>query len=129
MQLQFVEIESAFDHFVATEDCTERQGKPVAYFSDKHAIFQANKPGAAVGTGMFQFGRALHHLNIDIACANTGQAKGCVERVSLTLQNLLVKEMRLAGIANSNIRADNYRLAHRQQPSIGLRHVRDRRTF
>ena len=50
------------------------------------------------GDGMTQFGRALHELNIDIICANTSQAKGRVERANGTLQDRLVKEMRLRGI-------------------------------
>jgi hypothetical protein len=52
-----------------------------------------------------QFGRALSELNIDIICANTPQAKGRVERAHLTLQDRLVKELRLAGI--STIEAAN----------------------
>jgi hypothetical protein len=48
--------------------------------------------------GVTQFGRALSELNIDIICANTPQAKGRVERANLTLQDRLVKELRLAGI-------------------------------
>ncbi len=36
--------------------------------------------------------------NIDIICANTPQAKGRVERANQTLQDRLVKEMRLPGI-------------------------------
>ena len=47
---------------------------------------------------MTQFGRALHELNIDIICANTSQAKGRVERANRTLQDRLVKELRLQGI-------------------------------
>ncbi len=45
-----------------------------------------------------QFGRALHALNIDIICANSSQAKGRVERAHKTLQDRLVKELRLAGV-------------------------------
>jgi hypothetical protein len=56
-------------------------------------------PGALGGDGMTQFGRALHALNIDIICANSSQAKGRVERAHKTLQNRLVKELRLAGAA------------------------------
>ena len=54
---------------------------------------------------MTQFGRALDQLNIDIICANAPQAKGRVERANGTLQDRLVKEMRLAGI--STIEAGN----------------------
>ena len=47
---------------------------------------------------MTQFGRALHARNIDIICANSSQAKGRVERANGTLQDRLVKEMRLRSI-------------------------------
>src|SRR5271163_3887752 len=53
--------------------------------------------GALGGDGMTQFGRALDALNIDIICANSSQAKGRVERAHKTLQDRLVKELRLAG--------------------------------
>ena len=49
--------------------------------------------------GRSQFGRALHELNVDIICANTPQAKGRVERANRTLQDRLVKELRLREIA------------------------------
>ena len=69
----------------------------MAFYSDKHGVFRVNHPGALGGDGMTQFGRALHALNIDIICANSSQAKGRVERAHRTLQDRLVKEMRLAG--------------------------------
>ncbi len=49
---------------------------------------------------MTQFGRALAELNIEILCANSSQAKGRVERANRTLQDRLVKELRLAGICD-----------------------------
>ena len=54
---------------------------------------------------MTQFGPALSELNIEILCANASQAKGRVERASRTLQDRLVKELRLAGV--SGIEAGN----------------------
>jgi hypothetical protein len=99
MHLQFVESESTFDYFKATRAYLERHGKPVAFYSDKHGVFRVNRKEAAGGDGMTQFGRALHALNIDIICANSSQAKGRVERANATLQDRLVKEMRLAGIS------------------------------
>jgi len=98
MHLQFVESESTFDYFAATRAYLERHGKPVAFYSDKHGVFRVNKKDAVGGDGMTQFGRALHALNIDIICANSSQAKGRVERANGTLQDRLVKEMRLSGI-------------------------------
>src|SRR5260370_31402236 len=56
------------------------------------------EPAPAKAGGMTQFGRSLHALNIDILCANTPQAKGRVERANKTLQDRLVKELRLQGL-------------------------------
>jgi hypothetical protein len=98
MHLQFVESESTFAYFHATRAYLEAWGKPVAFYSDKHGVFRVNQTGATGGDGMTQFGRALHALNIDIICANSSQAKGRVERAHKTLQDRLVKELRLAGV-------------------------------
>jgi hypothetical protein len=48
---------------------------------------------------MTQFGGALSKLRIEIICANSSQAKGRVERANKTLQDRLVKELRLADIS------------------------------
>lgn len=45
-----------------------------------------------------QFARAARELGIECIPANSPQAKGRVERANQTLQDRLVKEMRLAGI-------------------------------
>ncbi|RWY81258.1 ISNCY family transposase, partial [Rhizobium sp. WSM1325] len=74
-------------------------GAPVAFYSDKHSVFRVAKKEAKGGQGMTQFGRALCELNIEILCANSSQAKGRVERMNRTLQDRLVKELRLAGIS------------------------------
>jgi hypothetical protein len=99
MQLRFVASESAFDYFRATRSYLETHGKPVALYSDKHGVFRVNNKDAVGGDGITQFGRALSELNIDIICANSPQAKGRVERAFGTLQDRLVKELRLAGIS------------------------------
>lgn len=99
MQLKFVQSESAFSYFAATTEYIQRHCKPVAFYSDKHSIFRITRKDAVTGDGMTQFGRALHELNIDIICANTPQAKGRVERANRTLQDRLVKELRLQGIS------------------------------
>jgi hypothetical protein len=51
-------------------------------------------------SGLTQFGRAMQELDIQIICANTPQAKGRIERANQTLQDRLVKELRLRGISN-----------------------------
>ena len=96
IHLSFVASESAFSYFQAARTYLEDHGKPIALYSDKHSVFRTNKPEQAEG-GMTRFGRALHELNIDILCADAPQSKGRVERAHKTLQDRLVKELRLAG--------------------------------
>lgn len=98
MQLRFVRSESSFSYFEALELYLKTHGAPVAFYSDKHSVFRVAKKDARGGQGMTQFGRALSELNIEILCANSSQAKGRVERMNRTLQDRLVKELRLAGI-------------------------------
>jgi hypothetical protein len=100
MQLRFVRSESAFSYFEALELYLQDHGAPVAFYSDKHSVFRVAKKDAKGGQGMTQFGRALCELNIEILCANSSQAKGRVERSNRTLQDRLVKDLRLAGINN-----------------------------
>lgn len=100
MQLRFVRSESAFTYFEALELYLEDHGAPIAFYSDKHSVFRVAKKDAKGGQGMTQFGRALSELSIEILCANSSQAKGRVERANRTLQDRLVKELRLAGISD-----------------------------
>lgn len=100
VELRFAKSESTFDYFISTRRYIEKYGKPVAFYSDKHSIFRVNNKEAASGNGMTQFGRALHELNIEIICANSSQAKGRVERMNKTLQDRLVKELRLKNISD-----------------------------
>ena len=100
MQLLFCESESAFSYFAAMRAYLETHGKPVALYSDKAGVFRNNRKEPRGGTGMTQFSRALGSLNIDIVCANTPAAKGRVERAHLTLQDRLVKELRLRAISD-----------------------------
>jgi hypothetical protein len=59
-----------------------------------------NRPAGVNGEGRTQFSRALYELNIDGICANTPAAKGRVERAHWTLQDRLVKELRLAKVSS-----------------------------
>jgi hypothetical protein len=99
MVVLFTGVESTFSYFAATRQYVDRYGKPLAFYSDKASIFRVNKQAAAAGKGHTQFGRALYELNIDGMCANTPAAKGRVERAHQTLQDRLVKELRLQRIS------------------------------
>jgi len=100
MTLLFVPSETTFAYFEATRHYLLQHGKPIAFYSDRHSIFRVNTRNALSGTGLTQFGRAARDLGIEIICANTPQAKGRVERANQTLQDRLVKEMRLRGISS-----------------------------
>jgi hypothetical protein len=99
MVVLFTGTESTFAYFEATRQYLGRYGKPLAFHSDKASVFRINRKSATGGDGHTQFGRALYELNIDGICANTPAAKGRVERAHLTLQDRLVKELRLGGIS------------------------------
>jgi len=72
------------------------QGRPVALYTDRHSIFQAQKRGQIDVEGETQFSRALAELGIGLIRANSPQAKGRVERSFGTAQDRWVKELRLA---------------------------------
>jgi len=117
MHLKMVESESTFAYMDATREYIERHGKPVAFYSDKHGVFRNNN-ATANGDGMTHYGRAMESLNIEIICANTPQAKGRVERANATLQDRLVKAMRLEGIATiaeANAFLPGYMARHNQR--------------
>jgi hypothetical protein len=117
MHLKMVESESTFAYMEATREYIERHGKPVAFYSDKHSVFR-NAKATAMKDGMTHFGRALEALNIEIICANSPQAKGRVERANSTLQDRLVKAMRLEGIttiAEANAFLPGYMARHNQR--------------
>jgi transposase len=101
LELWFVPDETTFAYFEASRHYFERYGKPVAFYSDKHGIFRVNQEQTlGLGSGLTQFGRAMEALDIQIICANSPQAKGRVERANQTLQDRLVKELRLRDISD-----------------------------
>ena len=95
--LRFMPSETTFGYLDILRDYLDTHGVPVSFYSDKHSIFRQN---ANDGEGEeTQFTQALRRLAIEPIHANTPQAKGRVERANKTLQDRLVKELRLAGIS------------------------------
>ena len=90
--------ESTFTYFDATKEYILNHGKPVSFYSDKHSVFRPTQ-SSSTGKRITQFTRALGELNIDLICADSCEAKGRVERANKTLQDRLIKEMRLRNIA------------------------------
>lgn len=103
--MEFAESESREAYFKATGKYIGLHGRPLSFYVDKHSVFRVNTTktdSASVNdsNGDTQFGRAMRELDIELIFANTPQAKGRVERVNKTLQDRLVKEMRLLGISS-----------------------------
>jgi hypothetical protein len=98
--LQFVPAETTWAYFAATQAYLLLHGQPRAFYSDKYSVFRINASTAVGGSGLTQFGRALQELDIQLICAHTPQAKGRVERANQTLQDRLVKELRLRGCSD-----------------------------
>jgi len=74
----------------------ERHGIPRALYTDRYSVFKVNQGNEKKDT---QFGRAMKELGVDLIYASTPQAKGRVERANGTLQDRLVKELRLQNIS------------------------------
>lgn len=95
--LQFVDTETTLGYMAALARHIELHGLPAALYSDRHSIFRINQKEPA-SDAQTQFARALGELGIEGIQAHSPQAKGRVERANQTLQDRLVKEMRLQGI-------------------------------
>src|SRR6202049_832017 len=101
---RFTEHDTTEENLRTFGGWVRRYGRPLAQYTDKNSIFRTAGPqplpeqlrGDPLRT---QFGRALHELGIEWIAAHSPQAKGRIERLFETLQDRLVKEMRLAGVA------------------------------
>ena len=103
LHLEFAQSESTAAYFKSVRRYLEKHGRPVTFYVDKHGVFRVNTTkGRSADTsdnnGLTQFGRAMTELGIGCIFAESAEAKGRVERVNQTLQDRLVKEMRLKGI-------------------------------
>ncbi len=105
---RFVEHDTTEENLRTLGGWVQRYGRPLAHYTDKNG---EQLRGEAARS---QFGRALKELGIEWIAAHSPQAKGRIERLFETLQDRLVKEMRLAGI--DTIEAGNYFLETRFLP-------------
>ena len=102
LQACFYPVESTNAYLHSLRCYVGLHGRPLALYSDRHSIFTKHDPEDPVPT---QFERSVGELNIESILAYSPQAKGRVERSFQTLQDRLVKALRLAGI--STIEAAN----------------------
>lgn len=93
MAARFAPSETTNAYFELFRECFVQHGRPLAIYTDKNSVFRAS-----TGEGETQVQRALRELDIELICANSPQAKGRIERANRTLQDRLVKELRLRNI-------------------------------
>jgi len=109
---RFYDYEGVYSAMDSLERYIRLYGLPVSLYLDKHSTYKTTRQpstdellrGESAET---QFERAGRELGIEIIHAHSPQAKGRIERVFGTLQDRLVKEMRLAGVTTLE-EANNY---------------------
>jgi hypothetical protein len=95
----FLANEGVVAVFTFWKGYVEEKGKPLAIYLDKFSTYKINHKAAVDNKDLLtQFQRAMHQLDINPIPANSAQAKGRIERLFDTLQDRLVKELRLAGV-------------------------------
>ena len=89
-------VHSVFRFWIAY---LEAYGRPVAIYLDKFSTYKVNHKNAVDNEElMTQFQRAMEELDIRVINANSPEAKGRVERLFGTLQDRMIKEMRLVDV-------------------------------
>jgi hypothetical protein len=102
---RFFERETTTANMLALREWLEGFGRPLSLYTDRHSIY-APQPRSGAEEDLHgqapptQFGRALEELGIEWIPAYSPQAKGRVERLFGTLQDRLVKELRVAEVDN-----------------------------
>jgi hypothetical protein len=100
---RFVAHDTREDNMRTLQGWLRRWGRPLALYTNKDSIFCATRPPTveeqlAGKPARTQFARALAELGIEWIAAHSPQAKGRIENLFGTLQDRLIKEMRLAGV-------------------------------
>jgi hypothetical protein len=97
---QFVQDEGVMPVFAFWKGYVQEHGKPHAIYLDKLSTYKLSDDLAKENhDALSQFERAMTDLGIKPLPANSPQAKGRVERLFGTLQDRLIKELRLNGIS------------------------------
>ena len=105
MRARFFQEETTRASYDVLEGWVRQHGRPGSLYVDRDSIYRCEGVASiaeqlAGKTPQTQFGRAMEQLGIKLILANSPQAKGRVERMNGTLQDRLVKALRLAGISD-----------------------------
>jgi hypothetical protein len=105
MRARFFAEETTRASYDVLEGWVRKHGLPASLYVDRDSIYRCEGVASiaeqlARKQPPTQFGRAMQVLGVELILANRPQAKGRVERMNGTLQDRLVKELRLAGISD-----------------------------
>ncbi len=95
---EFVDHESFWSYAALCKRYFRQYGLPEAFYTDRFSVFRVNQTNVTTTAAQTMFEQAMSALGIELICASSPQAKGRVERANQTLQDRLVKEMRLEKI-------------------------------
>ena len=96
---EFAKHEGVVPVFNFWKDYTKKNGAPFSIYVDKFSTYKGTTVAGESDTEVqTQFQRAMQEIGVEVITAHSPQAKGRVERAFKTLQDRLIKEMRLAGI-------------------------------
>lgn len=118
---QFVPTETYFAYADLCKHYFRQHGLPETFYTDRFSVFRVNQTNVTTTDAETMFERAMKELGIELICASTPQAKGRVERANQTLQDRLVKEMRLEGIndyQHANEFLDHYLPIHNNKFAV-----------
>lgn len=100
-ELKFAQDEGTLPVFDFWQDYYLARGKPRSIYLDKLRTYFNNHPSALGEEEMLtQFQRAMRELGVETIVAHSPQAKGRIEKLFKTLQDRLIKEMRLRNISD-----------------------------
>lgn len=101
---RFFDYEGTLPAMGGLKGYIRRHGIPGQVYLDKHSAYRQNRKNKYTHwpfrdeEELTQFERACRQLGIEVIHAHSPQAKGRIERLFKTLQDRLVKEMRLADV-------------------------------
>ena len=102
---RFYDYEGTWPALDSLKRYIRQYGLPQSVYLDKHTTYKSWAPPTldeqlTDQKPRSQFERSLAELGIEVIHANSPQAKGRVERLFKTLQDRLVKELRLLGVTS-----------------------------
>ncbi len=102
---RFYEYEGLYPILDSMQLYTALNGRPRAVYLDRHSTYKARRKTTIEedlngSESQTQFEAVMKEIDVEVIHAMTPQAKGRVERLFKTLQDRLVKEMRLANICS-----------------------------